>query len=439
MATSLINNAIQVYFDSVFSMAYEGMVQMFKALESSGLRWFLGCSSSIYETALVDLFHNEVIGAIQGKSVEISEDHSSSSQNENLNSSSSSSSSNSRMLFTADDLHEISPTYDVFPDEETPVDQISMPTAIVSSHDYTKEFAQLRATVYQISIEHIMMEELTFFLCLKVKQLDDGIFISQAKYTKEILKKFGMENCSPTATPMSTPIKLDKDEAGTTVEVTMYQGMIGSLLYLTASRPDIMFLVCMCARFQADPKQSHYMAVKRILKYLKGTQNVGLWYPKDSSLNLIGYSDADYAGCKIDRRSTSGTCQFLGDRLISWFSKKQTSIATSTAEAEYLAVGSCCSQILWIQQQLRDYGVDAQAPIFCDNTSAIAITQNPVLHSRTKHIDIRHHLIQDHVLKKDVRVEHVSTDQQVANIFTKPLPDAKFSYFRNILGLLEMM
>ncbi|XP_073136958.1 secreted RxLR effector protein 161-like [Henckelia pumila] len=210
-----------------------------------------------------------------------------------------------------------------------------------------------------------------------------------------------MENCSAISTPMSASIKLDKYEAGAPVEVTMYRGLIGSLLYLTASRPDIMFAVCLCARFQAAHKQSHYIAAKRIIKYLKGTTNVGLWYSKDSEFNLVGYSDADYEGCKIDRKSTSGSCQFLGDRLISWFSKKQTSIATSTAEAEYLAAGSCCAQILWIQQQLRDYGIESnEAPIFVDNTSAIAITQNPVMHSRTKHIDVRHHFIREHVIKK---------------------------------------
>ncbi|XP_073127457.1 secreted RxLR effector protein 161-like [Henckelia pumila] len=217
----------------------------------------------------------------------------------------------------------------------------------------------------QDKFEMSMMGELTFFLGLQVKQMEKGIFINHVKYTKELLKKFGMKNCSAASTPMSASIKLDKDEVGPSVDQTLFRGLIGSLLYLTASRPDIMFSVGLCARFQSGPKQSHYIAAKRILKYLKGTQHVGLWYPKDSSFNLIGYSDADYAGCRIDRKSTSGTCQFLGDRLISWFSKKQTSIATSTAESEYLAAGSCCAQLLWIQQQLRDFGVNSsEAPIF---------------------------------------------------------------------------
>lgn len=296
------------------------------------------------------------------------------------------------------------------------------------------KFAKLMQDKFEMS----MMGELTFFLGLQVKQTEEGILINQTKYTTEILKKFGMENCSAAPTPMNASIKLDKNEGGTPVDVSMYRSLIGSLLYLTASRPDIMFAVCLCARFQSNPKQSHFIAAKRILKYLKGTQQVGLWYPKDSSLNLVGFSDADYAGCTLDRKSTSGHCQFLGDRLISWFSKKQTSIATSTAEAEYLAAGSCCSQLLWIQQQLKDYGViTSESPIFCDNTSAIAITYNPVLHSRTKHIDIRHHFIRDHVMKKDIKVEYVPTDQQTADIFTKPLSQAKFILFRNSLGLID--
>src|SRR5438445_167766 len=159
--------------------------------------------------------------------------------------------------------------------------------------------------------------------------------------------------------------------------------MIGSLLYLTASRPDIMFAICLCARFQVDPRESHLTAVKRIFRYLKENPNLGLWCPKESEFNLIGYSDADYAVCIIDRKSTSGSCQLLGGRLVSWFSKKQQSVSTSTAEAEYIAAGSCCAQILWMRNQLMDYGIKlTKIPIYCDNTSAIAITQNPVQHSR---------------------------------------------------------
>ncbi|KAK8697157.1 hypothetical protein V6N13_113309 [Hibiscus sabdariffa] len=203
-----------------------------------------------------------------------------------------------------------------------------------------------------------MMGELSFFLGLQIKQRKDGIFINQAKYIKEKLKKFGFENVKPQATPMSSSIKLDKDEGGKCVDSKLYRSMIGSLLYLTASRPDIMFSVCLCARFQANPKESHLKAVKRIFRYLQDTPSLGLWYPRDSTFVLHAFSDADYGGCKIDRKSTSGTCQFLRNMLISWFSKKQNSVALSTTEAEYISAGSCCAQVLWMKQQLLDYGID---------------------------------------------------------------------------------
>ena len=211
---------------------------------------------------------------------------------------------------------------------------------------------------------------------------------------------------------MASSLKLDSDEKGKSVDQKLYRGMIGSLLYLTASRPDIMFSVCLCARFQSNPKESHLSAVKRIFRYLNGTTDLGLWYPRGVSINLVGYTDADFAGCKIDRKSTSGTCQFLGNALISWSSRKQHSVALSTAEAEYVAAGSCCAQVLWIRQQLKDFGIEANCvPIKCDNTSAINISKNLVQHSRTKHIEVRHHFLRDHMQKGDIQLEFVGTDQ----------------------------
>jgi hypothetical protein len=165
--------------------------------------------------------------------------------------------------------------------------------------------------------------------------------------------------------------------------------MIGSLLYLCAYRSDITLSVCMCARFQANPKEVHLRAVKRIMRYLVYTPKFGLWYHKGSSFDLIGYYDADWAGCKIYRKSTSGTCQFLGRSLVSWASKKQNSVALSTVEAEYITAGHCCAQLLWMRQTLRDYGYKlSKGPLLCDHESAIHMADNPVEHSRTKHIDI---------------------------------------------------
>ena len=215
--------------------------------------------------------------------------------------------------------------------------------------------------------------------------------------------------------------------------------MIGSLLYLTASRPDIMFSVGLFARFQSNPKESHLTAVKRILRYISGTKNLGLWYPKGSHLDLLSFSDADWAGCSIDRKSTSGTCHFLGFALVSWFSKKQNSVALSTAEAKYISAASCCAQVLWMRQTLHDYGLSfSYTPIMCDNTSAINLSKNPVLHSRTKHIEIRHHLLRDHVQRGDIALEFICTEKQLADIFTKPLALERFSFIRRGLCLIDI-
>ena len=220
-----------------------------------------------------------------------------------------------------------------------------------------KELCEEFSHMMQGEFEMSMMGKLNYFLGLQIKQRKDGIFLNQSKYCKELLKKFDMDGCKAMSTPMGSGTYVDQDEFGTPIDITKYRGMIGSLLYLTASRPDIMFSVCLCARFQESPKESHLTTVKRIIKYLKGTTNVGLWYPKGSTCSLIGYSDADYAGCKTDRKSTSGTCHILGNALVSWACKKQACVALSTAEAEYIAAGSCykscglsnnCSITVWI-------------------------------------------------------------------------------------------
>jgi hypothetical protein len=237
--------------------------------------------------------------------------------------------------------------------------------------------------------EMSMMGELKYFLGFQVKQLQEGTFISQTKYTQDILNKFGMKDAKPIKTPMGTNGHLDLDTGGKSVDQKVYRSMIGSLLYLCASRPDIMLSVCMCARFQADPKESH---------------------PRGSTFDLIGYSDADWAGCKINRKSTSGTCQFLGRSLVSWALKKQNSVALSTAEAEYIAAGHCCAQLLWMRQTLRDYGYKlTKVPLLCDNESAIRMADNPVEHSRTKHIAIRYHFLRDHQQKGDIKISYINT------------------------------
>ncbi|GJW83362.1 putative ribonuclease H-like domain-containing protein [Tanacetum coccineum] len=293
------------------------------------------------------------------------------------------------------------------------------------------EFEALMKSKFQMS----SMGELTFFLGLQVKQKADGIFISQDKYVAEILKKFDFANVKTASTPIETQKPLVKDEETSNMDLHLCRSMIGSLMYLTNSRPDIMFAVCACSRFQVTPKSSHLSVVKRIFRYLKGKPKLGLWYPRVSSFDLESYSDSDYAGANLDRKSTTGGCQFLGRRLISWQCKKQTIVATSTTEAEYVAAASCCGQVLWIQNQMLDYGFNfMNTKIYIDNESTICIVKNPVYHSKTKHIAIRHHFIRDAYEKKLIQVLKIHTDDNVADLLTKA-----FDVSRGLIGFRESL
>ncbi|KAK2372230.1 putative mitochondrial protein [Trifolium repens] len=300
------------------------------------------------------------------------------------------------------------------------------------SNAMVQHFVQQMQSEFEMSL----VGELTYFLGLQIKQMDDTIFISQSKYARNIIKKFGMDNATHKRTPAPTHLKLTKDEKGISVDQSLYRSMIGSLLYLTASRPDITYAVGVCARYQADPKVSHLTQVKRILKYVNGTSDYGIMYSHCENSTLYGYCDADWAGSADDRKSTSGGCFFLGTNLISWFSKKQNCVALSTAEAEYVAAGSSCSQLVWMKQMLKEYDVEQDAlTLYCDNMSAINISKNPVQHSKTKHIDIRHHYIRDLVESKIVVLEHVGTKEQIADIFTKALDAVQFEKLRGKLGI----
>jgi hypothetical protein len=299
------------------------------------------------------------------------------------------------------------------------------------THSLVARFAEDMSKEFEMS----MMGELQFFLGLQIKQAKEGTF--EAKYMKDILKKFKMVDSKALSTPMSTTTVLDADEDGEPVDQEEYQSMIGSLLYLTMTMPDIQFSVCLCAHFQASPRTSHRQAVKRIFRYLRYTPKLGLWYSASSSLLLLGFSDADFAGCRVDRKSTSGTCQFLGSSLVSWSSRKQSSVAQSTTEAEYVAAASCCSQLLWISYTLSDFGEEcSHVPLMCDSMSAISVAKNPVLYSRTKDIEVRCHFLRDNVEKGNIDLIHVPIEKQLADILTKPLDRAKFARLRGELGVV---
>ncbi|XP_065628616.1 secreted RxLR effector protein 161-like [Quercus suber] len=235
---------------------------------------------------------------------------------------------------------------------------------------------------------------------------------------------------------MSSSSKLSRDTTGVEVDPTLYRSMIGSLLYLTASRSDIAFSVGICARFQVAPKESHLTAVKRIICYINGTSEYGIWYSRDSNECLAKYSDADWAGCIDDRKSISGGCFYLRNNLVSWMSKKQNPVSLSTVEAEYIATASCCAQLLWMKKLLHDYGITQDTMcVYCDNTSAINLSKNPVQHSKSKHIEIRYHFIRDLVEERTVYLEFINTKNQKADIFTKPLDGPKFEFLHMTIGV----
>ncbi|GJV70717.1 retrovirus-related pol polyprotein from transposon TNT 1-94 [Tanacetum coccineum] len=271
---------------------------------------------------------------------------------------------------------------------------------------------------------------------IQIYQSPRGIFINQAKYAQKILKKHGMTSCDSIGTPMATK-HLDADLSGTPVDQTKYRSMVGALMYLTASRPDIVHATCYCARYQAKPTEKHLTAVKRIFRYLKDSINMGLWYPKDTGFELTAFSDSDHAGCLDSRKSTSGGIQFLGgDKLVSWSSKKQDCTSMSSAEAEYVSLSACCAQVLWMRTQLTDYGFHFdKIPMYCDSKAAIAISCNPVQHSRTKHIDVRYHFIKEQVEKGIVELFFVGTEYQLADLFTKALSEDRFKSLVRQLGM----
>ncbi|GJV63283.1 retrovirus-related pol polyprotein from transposon TNT 1-94 [Tanacetum coccineum] len=279
-----------------------------------------------------------------------------------------------------------------------------------------------RKTGKHILLVQIYVDDIIFALtdptaCLQVSQNPRGIFINQAKYALKILKKYGMDLTDPVNTPMVDRLKLDEDLKGIPVDQTRFRGMVGSLMYLTASRPDLVFAVCMCARYQAKPTNKHLEAIKQVFRYLRGTIHMGLWYPKDNAIALTAYANADHAGCQDTRRSTSGSAQFLGEKLVSWSSKKQRSTAISTTEVEYIAMPGCCAQILWMRSQLKDYGFKFnKIPLYCDNKSAIALCCNNIQHSRSKHIDIRHLFIREQVENRVVELYFMETNYQLGDI-----------------------
>ncbi|GMI77806.1 hypothetical protein HRI_001449800 [Hibiscus trionum] len=303
--------------------------------------------------------------------------------------------------------------------------------------DYYEETERTRKN---LSIRFHMKElgELKHFLGLEVEHMKEGIFLGQQKYAKDLLQRYGMLDCKPISTPMDPNIKLQIDEGKDLEDTTMYRQLVGSLIYLTLSRPDITYAVGVASRYMSNPKKPHLDAVRRILRYVKGTINFGILYKKVKECQMIGYCDADYAGDHSTRRSTTGYIFSLGSGAISWCSKRQPTVSLSSTEAEYRSAASAAQESTWLKQLMEDLHqpTDYQVRLLCDNLSAIRLAENPVFHARTKHIEVHHHYIREKVLEGEIRMEPTKTDEQVADIFTKSLSKPKFEKFREVLGMI---
>jgi hypothetical protein len=280
-----------------------------------------------------------------------------------------------------------------------------------------------------------------YFLGIEVKQDDSGIFIHQQKYAVEILKRFKMNECNSVCNPIVPGCRLKRDVEGKASDATAYKQMVGCLMYLLATRPDMAFSVCLVARYMERPTEIHVAAVKRILRYLKGTTSYGLWYEKGKGDELTGWSDSDYAGDIDDRRSTSGYVFMIGTKVVSWSSRKQPIVTLSTTEAEFIAAASCACQGIWLSRILAFINKRRKKDcitILCDNSSSIKLSKNPVMHGRSKHIDVRFHFLGDLTKDGSIQLVHCSTIDQVADIMTKALSLESFSRNRDKLGLCKL-
>lgn len=280
---------------------------------------------------------------------------------------------------------------------------------------------------------------MTYFLGLEVRQQENEIFISQRKYAKEILKKFHMESCKATETPMQAKVKFCKNDGSAKVDENLYRSLIGCLMYLTASRPDIVQAVSLLSKFMHCASEEHMQAAKRILRYVKGTVDYEIKYAISDQFQLVGYSDSDWAGSVDDMKSTTGFCFSLGSGVINWCSKKQEIIAQSTAEAEFIAATAAANQAIWLRKILQDLCLKQQesTQIFVDNQAAISISSNPTFHGKTKHFKIKFYFLREIQKEGEVSLIYCRSEDQIADVFTKALPRIRFEELKVKMGVFS--
>eukprot|EP00253_Pinus_taeda_P031401 PITA_31401 len=294
--------------------------------------------------------------------------------------------------------------------------------------------------VMKNEFEMIDLGFLRYFLGIEADQSENGVFISQDKYVEAVLKIFNMQKIEVAVTPTVVALKLSKEDNSKDFDPELYKSIFGSLMYLTATRHDIMHDVSLFSRFMERPKETHWQAAKRILRYVNGTKGFGILYSSFQSFMLTSYTESDWAGSFDDRKSTLGYVFHMGSGAISWASKKQPVVSLSTVEAEYVAATAATCQAVWLRRVLRDLCHEQEngTTIYCDNNSAIALSKNSVFHKRKKHIDTKFHFIRELVNNAEIVLQHYKTEDQLADILTKPLTKKSFDHFRKCLGMQQL-
>ncbi|KAL2324867.1 hypothetical protein Fmac_023925 [Flemingia macrophylla] len=311
---------------------------------------------------------------------------------------------------------------------------------IVLTGNSAAEMAQIKYVLHS-NFRVKGLGALKYFLGLEINHSVDGIYVSQRKYCLELLTDSGMLGCKPCSTPMDSSLRLRQDDLSDLLDDPLsYRRLVGRLIYLTTTRPDIVFATQQLSQFMAHPTKSHLCAVRRVLRYLKGYPSKGLQFKRDTPIHLIGFIDADWATCADTRRSITGYCFFLGNSLVSWKTKKQNTVSRSSSEAEYRALATSTCELQWLTYLLNDLKICCSKPaaLYCDNQSALYIASNSVFYERTKHLEIDCHLVREKAQAGLMRLLPVPSSYQLANMFTKALPPHLFKSNVSKLELIDI-